>query len=238
MILDIKNCYVGDASVSRLYMGTSLVYDSSHPDIPLKYIANGPDGGTERAAVWYDTGVALQSSFDPKVEIKMEAHAHEQSWPIGAINTGSWSGFAIYAPYPSGGTGAYTVRINNRSVGTDSSTFDYDTPHVLIGYRNSDSYPVLIVDGSTYTGTTTAAIPNQGMNLFLFTRNPQSGGTVSGSPTGLKIYYAKIWSGNNLIRSYIPVLHWIGGQYTPCFYDNVNDNYIYNSGTDTPIYKM
>ena len=53
-----------------------------------------------------------------------------------------------------------------------------------------------------------------------------------------RIYYMKIWRDNNLIRFYIPVLHWLNGQYVPCFYDKVNDNYIYNLGTDTPTYKI
>ena len=73
--------------------------------------------------------------------------------------------------------------------------------------------------------------------MYMFAINNQ--GTVDyRCLADTRIYYMKIWRDNNLIRFYIPVLHYINGQYTPCFYDKVNDTYIYNLGTDTPTYKI
>ena len=97
--------------------------------------------------------------------------------------------------------------------------------------------PVFIYDGSTYYGNSYTASTGNGQLIYLLTRN-RNAGEIGGSPSGLKMYYCKIWEDNNLIRFYIPVLHYTNGQYTPCFYDKVNDTYIYNLGTDTPTYKI
>ena len=54
----------------------------------------------------------------------------------------------------------------------------------------------------------------------------------------MKIYSLQIYTNGIKARDYIPVLHWDGSQYAACFYDKVNDNYIYNLGTQTPDYKI
>ena len=224
----------GTHEISKIYHGTSLVYSATHPDILLDYIANGPDSETTNKAVWFDTGVTISSSFTPRLEVKTESHTNAQSWPIGAVNNTSWNGIALYTPNSSG---VASVRYHNRSIAADV-TYTLDTPHTIVTYRNSSNYPVLIVDGSTYTGTSTAGATLNEINLYLFTRNNQTGEVSSGSPSGMKIYYVKIWNNDKiLIRFYIPVLHWVNNQYVACFYDKVNKNYIYNLGTDTPGYR-
>lgn len=66
--------------------------------------------------------------------------------------------------------------------------------------------------------------------------------------SGLKIHSIKLfklvdkrYSGVSSIRElsayFIPVLHWDGTQYKPCFYDKISGKYsTYNLGTDEPVY--
>lgn len=239
------NAKVGSNQVSRIYLGSNLIWD--HPDIPLEYIANGPDSDSSAKNVWFDTGVPIVNTSNLKVEIKTAAYRNNQAWPIGGINNASWAGFCVYAPYQGGGFGMYSIRINNRSVGVGNTNFTSNQAHVITAYldtsdvnpSNSSQYrPVMIFDGTEYRSTEYGAIPNQGMNLFLFTRNPQAGQTISGSPSGLKIYYVKIWDNGTLIRHYKPVLHMSGYQYIPCFKDQVSGDYNYNLGTDAPVYSI
>jgi hypothetical protein len=62
-MLTNSNFYIGDSSVSRLYQGDNLVWDASHPDILLEYIANGPDSGSNSTKnVYFDTTVIADAN--------------------------------------------------------------------------------------------------------------------------------------------------------------------------------
>lgn len=49
--------------------------------------------------------------------------------------------------------------------------------------------------------------------------------------------YLCFFKGGDVVRFYVPVLHWTNGEYVPCLYDKVNDTYSYNLGTGTPNYE-
>ena len=88
----------------------------------------------------------------------------------------------------------------------------YDTNHNLLCTQNL----------STTTFTT-------GENLFLFVSLDTRQGTpiFSGAPS-VKIYSAKIYDNDILVRDYIPVLDKNG---VPCMYDKVEGKFYYNAGT-------
>lgn len=238
----------GTHEISKIYHGSSLYYSKDvHPDILLEYIANGSDDNTS-VNVGFDTGVNFSSTQHIKVEVKAATYKTNGTNNIlGAVRQNSWDGLAIYAFR----NGEQTVSSRlHTTVITQSGDFSSNVPFVASTYwdtsdvnpNNANQYRgKLVVDGQTTSSSGYIAVPNRDFSIIICGQNSMnsSDGTVylNNNPSGIKTYYVKIWSGNNLIRSYIPVLHWIGGQYTPCFYDNVNDNYIYNSGTDTPIYS-
>jgi hypothetical protein len=122
-----------------------------------------------------------------------------------------------------------------------------DTPHILTTYgtytSNSAASAVhMILDGekTSRSYTINSSVAGTG-SMYLFARHNALDNTQTAdmyAPASTRIYYTKIWNDNRLVRFYVPVLHYTNGQYTPCFYDKVNDIYIYNLGTDTPTYKI
>lgn len=86
-----------------------------------------------------------------------------------------------------------------------------------------------ILDGATYKGAETFTPPT--VPIYLFATNVQSDSTPSLIPDTLsvaKLYYMKIWQGENLVRDYIPVVDSKG---VACLYDQVSKTYFYNKGT-------
>lgn len=239
----------GSTEVSKIYHGTSLYYDKNvHPDILLEYIANGPDDNTS-VNVGFDTGVKFTNTQNIKVEVKAAAYRTSGTNTIlGAVRQTTWDGLAIYMFR----NGEQTVSSRlHTGVITQSGNFSSNVPVIASTYwdtsdvnpNNANQYRgKLVVDGQTTSSSGYLTVPNRDFSIIICGQNSMnsSDGTIylNNNQSGIKTYYAKIWSGNTLIRSYIPVLHFINGQYVACFYDEVNDNYIYNSGTDTPIYKM
>lgn len=241
MITDLVNAYIGDSSVSRLYEGDNLVWDASRPDILLSYLQAGetPSSGVSRAAVYFNTGYYPDSSTD--IEISYQNTIYGSLGPgysymlIGCSHTTgggySFSGDHYIASPGAGKTWRYR---NNSNVLAPDSSADLNK-HVIRTVNNGTSQTIYY-DGVATTGSS-SAMKTFELPLYLFCFNT-NGNPDSCALKGTRIYYVKIWQSNNLIRFYIPVLHYTNGQYTPCFYDKVNDTYIYNLGTDTPTYKI
>lgn len=236
-MLTNSNFYIGDSSVSRLYQGDNLVWDASHPDILLEYIANGPDSDSNSTKnVYFDTAVIADANT--RCEMKTAIPAYKGYWFCGGCTSG-FIGFEMgVSAYKRPYTRIGTYLENGQTAYTKDLTLN--VPYTVVLYHDGTNQ-ITIFDSET--ATTTSGNVNAGsfsstQDIILFGRG--AGGTVytNSSYSGMKIYYTKFWSGNNLIRFYIPVLHWNNGQYVPCFHDKVNDTYIYNLGTDTPYYQF
>jgi hypothetical protein len=247
---EVVKLYRGTTEISKVYHGTSLYYDKDvHPDIPLEYIANGPDE-LITVNVGFDTGIDVATYIkNLKIEVKAAAYRTSGTNNIcGAVRQNSWDGIAIYAFR----NGEHTVSSRlHTTVITYSDNFTSNTPFVASTYydtsdvnpNNSSQYRgKLIVDGQTTASSGYITVNSRNFNIIICGQNSMTStdGTIylNNNQSGVKTYYAKIWNGNTLIRNYSPVLHYINGQYVPSFYDSVNNNYIYNSGTDAPIYVI
>lgn len=230
-MLTNSNFYIGDSSISRLYQGDNLVWDSSHPDILLEYIANGPDTDNSKKSVFFNTGVVPDVST--KVEICCAAAIIDKgvNVPIISAADADWKGLVICTPM---NTGTITSRLGGSYV--DGPSIVSNTKYIVTTYQSTSTQGDMIVNGTAYSHSTTNVYGLVPAYLFAYNVNGTVNTTASWS--GMKIYYLKFWDNNNLVRFYIPVLHYTNGQYTPCFYDKVNDTYIYNLGTDTPTYKI
>lgn len=230
-MLTNSNFYIGDSSISRLYQGDNLVWDASHPDIILSYIANGPDDNSGVKKVYFDTGIIPNAST--KVEISCSAYTIDKGVNVPVLSgvDANWRGLTICIPMNSG---TVTARLGGSYV--DGPQIASNTKYTITTYQSTSTQGDMIVNGTAYSHATTDVYGTTSAYLFAYNVNGTTNTTAS--HTGMKIYYCKVWEANNLIRFYIPVLHYINGQYTPCFYDKVNDTYIYNLGTDTPTYKI
>ena len=245
-MLTNSNFYIGDSSISRLYQGDNLVWDSSHPDILLEYIDNGT--ASTQPNVFFSTGVS--GGLDRKIEIKFSYHTQLTDAVLMGVgehlNNTSYNYISMYAN--SALAGKSTMKFWYRQVdGYCQTVPSVDTPHILTTYgtytSNSAASAVhMILDGEKTSRSYTISNSVAGTgSMYLFARHNALDNTQTAdmyAPASTRIYYTKIWIDNRLVRFYIPVLHYIDGQYTPCFYDKVYGFYIYNLGTDTPTYKI
>lgn len=236
-----------DAKLADLATYAAMI-DCSHPDILLEYLENGTDD-TAASDVYFDTGYSPGIQTSMEIRYKHTALRGDQcicgrreqdlgarqyimylytngNTPSGTNTSVKWwcRDKDITSPVTPVANTLYTVGVYS----TNTSTSGY-------------SALSMVVNGTTYTKNYTVTSPLTGtLSLYLFARNSSNGsGTryVDKKCYGkTKIYYVKIWEDNNLVRFYVPVLHYINHQYVACFYDKVNDTYIYNIGSGDVTY--
>lgn len=204
------------------------IYD--HPDIRLEYIANGTDSTDATRNVYYDTGYV--SNDTTTIDITAACYYINKSVnaPLFSGVDSNWKGLSIFAP---ANDGKIEARLGNSYVAGPSAVSN--TKYYISTAVNSTT-GYLIVNGQTYSGSTSSVYGTTSAYLFAYNVNGNVNTTVSYS--GMKIYSLQIYTNGIKARDYIPVLHWNGSQYVASFYDKVNDNYIYNLGTQTPDYKI
>ena len=81
------------------------------------------------------------------------------------------------------------------------------------------------LNGDTTT-TNNPTVVSPGKSFYLFA-DGTGNGNVRDPSNGLKIYHAKIYENDVLLRYFIPVLDPLG---TPCMYDKVTQQFYYNAG--------
>ena len=240
-MLTNSNFYIGDSSISRLYKGDNIVWDASHPDILLEYISN--DSSTAgRPDVYFDSGVY------PDISTNVEISYQLSQWPVSGVGdsailfgcthtTGggyTFSGdFYLASPYYRNST-FYAYR--TAAFGSHDPQGTVDTNKHMLKVVTGNSVGISYYDDSSVSYAT-ATPRTMEISAYIMARHYNDTYNLT-SLRGTRLYYMKVWKSNNLVRFYIPVLHWNNGQYVPCFYDKVNDTYIYNLGTDTPTYKI
>ena len=247
MITNLVNGYIGDSSISRLYQGDQLLFVSGNPDIRLDWIANGPDDGADNPKVYFTTGFTPQLSTAAEFKYETPKIATGRVFGCGNANdAASMYNFNIYAGgnTPSGGTKSslkFFYRGANVAADiTPQANTQYTVSLWGTNSGNSATDILMTVNGTMYQRTMTASSNiTSASDAYIFKWNGYTGGTDGyETPSGVKFYYVKIWQNNNLVRFMIPVLHFVNGQYVPCFYDKVSNTYMYNRGTDSPTYKI
>ena len=245
MITNLINAYIGDSSVSRLYQGDQLIYDSGHPDILCEYLQAGADGVDARGGVYFDTGYT--PSYNSGLEIKWQL-PQNNSLVTGSYeaflygmsqNTSSGASFSgdhyFMSPAPYNGT--ILGRWRSLSIVRDTHAPDSSIYTACITC-NGTAQTVKVSNGFD-SSTTASSSKAFEYSSYIFAGH-LSGGAGTYALSGTRIYYLKILGNrnNNIIRFYVPVLHWNGSAYVPCFLDKVNNKYIYNQGSGTVYYKI
>ena len=216
-----------DASLGSLATYASMI-TCDHPDILLEYIQAGDGSNTSQEAhVYFDTGFVPNASTTFEIECSRP-------------RTGSSN--MMFASYH------YNIRLYSNTyllTYTNSwQTIDWNIGSTPSSYGNmtyistsiNGNTLYLTIDSSTYTNPITVAAKND-TSIYLFARHASDTNIDWTANSGSRIKYVKFYSSHNLVRFYVPVLHYYNGQYTPCFYDKVNDNYIYNLGSGTVTYS-
>ena len=215
-----------DASLGSLAAYASMI-TSDHPDILLEYIANGPDSDSTRKNVYFDTGfVPTQNT---RIECRTSIHyLSDENRIFGNVYDSNWSGIRCFPGYSPGLLGG---RMGSKDVYCGS--INADEIYTISIYGN---YGAEMLVNETKTNAGSYSWETNDITAYIFAEHHYSDGART-SFSGVKMYYFKIWDSNNLVRFYVPVLHYYNGQYVACFYDKVNDNYIYNLGSGTVTYS-
>lgn len=216
-----------DVTLAQLPTYVNMI-DCSHPDILLDYIQAGDGSNTsQEAQVYFDTG------FVPDASTSFEIVCSRPKTGSSNMMFGSYCyNIRLYSS-------TYLLTYANSwqtidwNIGSTPSTYGNMT---YISTSINGSILSLTIDSSTYTKSITVATKND-TSIYLFARHASDTNIAWTANSGSRIKYVKFYSNHNLVRFYVPVLHYIGRQYVPCFYDKVNDNYIYNLGSGTVTYS-
>ena len=230
-----------DAKLEDLAQYASFICD--YPDIRLEYLqADETPSVAQKTNLYYQTDFYPDSSTDIEISYQL---TYADSTALDGILIGcthttaagySFSGdHYIAAPSQTGGN-LYVWRYRNNSNIYPSTSGIPDTNKHIIRTHCDGTAQTVYYDGNPTSGTTSATRRTFELPMNIFTDN-QNGAGAGYVVKGTRIYYIKIWKSGNLERFYIPVLHWNGTAYVPCFYDKVNDSYIYKSGTGTVVYE-
>ena len=215
-----------------LYLG--LQGDQGSPTIGnLQYVENWDSSGNysvddvvtygaediyiESTGTQYiDTGVKSQVGI--KIEMDFEPKYISQAWFGSHYSTPNMS----IIPQ-SDGTWRYVVSGSVYSANSNKPKVQLERQKVVF-YMNSNQQSLSVNDVTMLTSSKSiSGVSNY--NLLLFCRNESSLSTIT--KASMKLYEAKIYLNDNLIRHFIPAIK----NNIPCLYDVVNNTYYYNQGT-------
>lgn len=215
-----------------LYLG--LQGDQGDPTIGnLKYIGNWSSSGSysvddvvtygaediylESTGTQYiDTGVKSQVGI--KIEMDFEPKYISQAWFGSHYSTPNMS----IIPQ-SDGTWRYVVSGSVYSANSNKPKVQLERQKIVF-YMNSNQQSLSVNDVTMLTSSKSiSGVSNY--NLLLFCRNESNLST--NTKASMKLYEAKIYLNDNLIRHFIPAIK----NNVPCLYDVVNNTYYYNQGT-------
>lgn len=215
-----------------LYLG--LQGDQGSPTIGnLKYVGNWDSSGSysvddvvtygaediylESTGTQYiDTGVKSQVGI--KIEMDFEPKYISQAWFGSHYSTPNMS----IIPQ-SDGTWRYVVSGSVYSANSNKPKVQLERQKVVF-YMNSNQQSLSVNDVTMLTSSKSiSGVSNY--NLLLFCRNESNLST--NTKASMKLYEAKIYLNDNLIRYFIPAIK----NNVPCLYDVVNNTYYYNQGT-------
>lgn len=208
----IKSLYFGDKAICKAYLGDKLVFNKKLYCCELEYLESI---GTQ----WIDTG--LLGNLDTKAEIALSISTQAVN------NTGifGYRGKSANSNLLAVGNGITDLAadFNNSSYALYRSSLKYELDKKYICYTSKekrfikDENDIVLAENNTLCNDNIST-----SNLLLFAETGINYRHIG------KIFYAKIWNGNTLIRDYIAVLDW---NMKACMYDKVSDELFYNQGT-------
>ena len=109
---------------------------------------------------------------------------------------------------------SYGINDNVRAVLSVNS----DNTEATVEYRN-------VSKNITKTFTKTGSITTD-LSIYMFANSHCTRGAIE--QIKARIFYAKIWNNNTLVRDFVPVIDAAG---VPCMWDKVSETFFYNAGT-------
>lgn len=213
----ISKLFLGDKPISKAYLGDKLVFQGKNYT-EVEYLEST---GTQ----YIDTG--LVGNTDTKAELALMISA-QATGNIGVFGSRGNSANSNLLAVGYGASGALAVDFNNSSYSLYRASITYTLNTKYICYTSKEKRLIKDENGLVLAQNTTLCNDTMSTsNLLLFAETG-----VALKQQG-KIYYAKIWDNENLVRDFIPVLD---KDKVPCMYDKVSNEFFYNQGTGEFLY--
>ena len=211
---------IPEGEVARITCNGEILWQKPNKKykVELEYLEST---GTQ----WIDTGYTPIPATTRFELYFTPTRINDNSFAFGARNNSAAGGAETCTAYKpanrvrqdwAGGNTEFTTRLNI------ADKFLYTA------YNNTVS-----LNDEVYTGTTIRSTNRLDYNFTLFTVN--TAGTVDSRMFAGKIYYAKLYDNDVLVRDLIPVLD---NDYVPCMYDKVSGELFYNKGAGEFVYKL
>lgn len=203
---NMAKAYVGSTEVSKMYLGSDLVWENGPAYIEIEYLASEGDAKI-------NTGIAGNNdnlSFDFEVMVEPTAY------PCYVFGNARSSRKSTMMSVVSS-TAAKLRVFAAWSGDTPNFPFSAETRHHIVANRTTTT-----IDGNSYTNGTGSASNNDYI-FALFNGTT----TRTGQEGKVTIYYFKIYNGETLVRDYIPVRKGSVGY----MYDRVSGEFFGNVGT-------
>lgn len=225
---DIINIAVGNISIEKAYIGSTLVWEKNVPIVQdingnSYYIRNYINISKSDGRY---CSLGLYPNETDYYETKMHIPNNSRNYPFGGWsgNNSNMYGLELYS---SGIRFAYdtgTIIYSSGAYGNKTFTFKtyYDTSDSKMYFYVYNESGSLLWSSSTAKRSGTAS-----KEMYIGTFN----GSSYGSITGTKAYYFKFWRNQTLVRDMIPVQSVDTGEYG--FFDKVNLKIYYSSGSSS-----
>jgi hypothetical protein len=214
---DMTKAYVGSTEVSKVYLGSDLVWGGDSPALPydarVEYLQSS---GTQ----YIDTEIVLTKNYSISIDLAFVEGNGGISVGLGALNgtTQFSTPIAINSnghPFTQvGGSSSYVYLYTSSKIGT-----------TLVHYTCTGNGSTQYLSDGNKTVSKAFSGSLSTLSMFLFARHRTD--TVAGNYAKAKIGAVSITVGGSLVRDYIPVR--VGT--TGYMYDRVSGNLFGNSGT-------
>ena len=215
----IKSLYFGGKSYAKAYLGSKLVFNKIKKPYycEVEYIEST---GTQ----YIDTGIIGNSDTKAELALIISTLATGNVGVFGSRGNSANSNLLAIGY----GTSQLASDFNNSSYSRYRASVSYELDTKYICYTSKEERFIKDENGIVLAENT--ALCNDIIstsNLLLFAETG-----INYKHIG-KIFYAKIWDDNILVRDFIPVLD---KDKVPCMYDKVTKQFFYNQGSGEFLY--
>lgn len=209
---NITKLYYGDKAIAKVFLGDKLVFNKKPYYCEVEYLEST---GTQ----YIDTGLTGNSDTKAELAVIISTKATGNVGIFGSRGNSANSNL-LAVGY---GTSSLASDFNNSSYSSYRASVSYELDTKYICYTSKEKRFIKDENGIVLAENTTLCNDTMSTsNLLLFAETG-----VASKQQG-KMFYAKIWDDNILVRDFIPVLD---NNMKPCMYDKVSGKLFYNKGT-------
>jgi len=183
-----KNFFVGSSEVDKMYLGNTLIYKNLPYDAEVEYLES-------TGSQWI--GTEINPNGYTSIEVKFKYNVKTNQMRVFGARTNNTSDLVMQSYINGSGQFATSFAVNGDWMSTGVTADTY--VHIL--KINSSNLGVYLDGTLKNTRTSRPSVTaNDKLRLFSCGTWADNGSNLNG-----RIYYAKIWSNDTLVRDFIPV---------------------------------